>query len=123
MEHQCSDQPNFIESQAVGSFLAVDLGPTRLLRPARYCLRCLPHDENAPRHWQLQGSVDENTWCVLRSHVDDPSLKETSEASWVIVSDARFRHFRILQTGENSGNKHKHRLSLIGIELYGELFS
>jgi len=32
----------------------------------------------------------------------------------------RFRYFRILQTGKNSGNTNF--LSLSGIELYGELF-
>ena len=61
------------------------------------------------RNWELQASNDGQAWTTLRVHADDRSLSDQpmSVAAWPIdggtIPGRSFRHFRILQTGKNSG--------------------
>ena len=104
------------------SWLAVDLGEGRSLVVNHYCLRSDQHNNGSHklRNWELQGSLDGQTWQTLRAHQRDMSLssRSMSTAAWPVDAGAQaFRHFRILQTGVNSTNMHF--LMCTGIELYG----
>jgi len=103
------------------SWLAVDLGEGRSLVVDHYCLRSDKYgNHNKLRNWELQGSLDGQTWQMLRVHPGDSSLSSQpmSTAAWPVDAGARaFRHFRILQTGTNSTGFHN--LMCTGIELYG----
>ena len=102
------------------SWMAVDLGEGRSLVVDHYCLRsdCIPGHKL--RNWELQGSLDGQTWQTLRIHLSDTSLplQAMRTAAWPVDAGAQaFRHFRIAQTGVNSsGDQH---LMCAGIELYG----
>ena len=104
------------------SWLAVDLGEGRSLVVDHYCLRSDNNSDYKLRSWELQGSLDGQTWQTLRAHQGDSSLssQSMSTAAWPVDAGAQaFRHFRILQTGANSsGSQH---LMCAGIELYGVL--
>ena len=109
------------------SWLLVDFGPERRLRPSYYCVK---HGAsgvgNALRNWVLEGKTDETSdWVMLSKHVKDTALKDEpgSTAGFEITSDAAkssfFRMFRLTQTGKNSGNNDC--LFVGGIEFYGIL--
>ena len=114
------------------SWMAVDIGATRRLQINHYCLR---HGRSSYdnccvlRHWELQGSNDGLNWTVLRQHSNDTSMGTTAycEGHWAVNSPASntpYRHFRILQTGKNSGYSYGNPndyLMCCGIELYGKL--
>jgi hypothetical protein len=99
-----------------------------------YCLRHGGSGSCALRNWELQGSVDEQTWVVLRTHEDDEAIGTAalSTAGWAVercaggagggagVTFGAFRHFRIQQTGLDASNMN--HLCCSGIELYGTLF-
>ena len=102
------------------SWLAVDLGEGRSLVVDHYCLRSDNRSDHKLRNWELQGSLDGQTWQRLRAHQGDSSLstQQMSTAVWPVDAGAQaFRHFRILQTGVNSSGLH--HLMCAGIELYG----
>ena len=103
------------------SWLAVDLGEGRSLVVDHYCLRSDQHSGyHKPRNWELQGSLDGQSWQTLRAHQSDSSLSSQpmSTAAWPVDAGAQaFRHFRVLQTGVNSSGHHQ--LMCAGIELYG----
>ena len=107
------------------SWMAVDLGEGRSLVVDHYCLRADEHDASHKlRSWELQGSLDGQTWQTLRAHQNDTSLplQAMSTAAWSVDAGAQaFRHFRIYQTGANSsvGTPSAHHLMCAGIELYG----
>ncbi len=93
------------------SWLVVDFGPERSLRPSYYCLK---HGAsgigNSVRNWILEGKVDENSpWVELRKHVNDTTMREEpqSVAGYELVGDVCrnnfYRIFRITQYGKNSG--------------------
>ena len=102
------------------SWLAVDLGEGRSLVVDHYCLR----SDNIGlklRNWELQGSLDGQTWQTLRAHQGDTSLssRSMSTAAWPVDAGAQaFRHFRIQQMNVNSSGN-RHYLMCAGIELYG----
>jgi len=82
-------------------------------------------DNECLRNWRFEASNDGQNWVPLRVHIMDESLNgKGSTHTWPIEDSAysrqAYRHFRILQTGENS-NKH-HYLPLSGWELYGTLY-
>jgi hypothetical protein len=110
---------NFTKN-APNQWMSLDLGEGRSLRPDHYCLR---HDNSgtyALRHWRLEGSHDGSTWVALRTHANDASIAAASmaTAAWPVEGATEaFRHFRILQTGENSDDDNE--LTCAGIELYG----
>jgi len=102
------------------SWLAVDLGEGRSLVVDHYCLRSDLNNRHKLRNWELQGSLNGQTWQTLRAHQGDESLasQSMSTAAWPVNAGAQaFRHFRILQTGANSSGIHY--LKCTGIELYG----
>ena len=104
---------------------------------AHYCLRHGYSDDRFRlRHWDLEGSLDGRAWTTLRSHRDDRSLPDDpsaeawpdanlSTAAWAVEGGkGAFAHFRIRQTGENSGysnSRGNDQLLCAGIELYGVL--
>ncbi len=107
------------------SWMAVDIGASRLFRPTSYCLR---HDMQGPRgilrNWLLQARVrDDEAWSTISVHQNDYSLAalpgSVAGFSLTNVSEG-FRYFRILQNGRNSSEKH--RLLCAGFELYGTLY-
>ena len=109
------------------SWILVDFGPERRLRPSYYCLK---HGAsgvgNAVRNWVLEGKADESSdWVMLSKHSKDMSLGDEpgSVAGFEITSDAAkssfFRMFRMTQTGKNSGNNDC--LFIGGMEFYGIL--
>ena len=104
--------------------MAVDLLNRRLV-PSHHALRSDRHNHSKLRNWELQASNEGQAWTTLCVHADDRSLSDQpmSVAAWPIdggtIPGRSFRHFRILQTGKNSGG-HDH-LVCAGIELYGLL--
>ena len=107
------------------SWLVVDFGPERALRPSYYAIK---HGAsgigNAIRNWVLEAQVDEfSPWVTLRAHENDTSMREEpqSVAGYELNNDkARssfFRVFRLKQTGKNSGGNDC--LFIGGIEFYG----
>jgi len=114
-------------NNAARSWIIVDFGPDRRLRPSYYCLK---HGAsgigNAIRNWMLEGKEDEDgEWVLLREHKNDTSMREEpqSVAAYEISKDATkssfFRIFRLTQTGRNSGNNDC--LFIGGIDFYGIL--
>ena len=103
--------------------MSVDLGQGRKLKPEYYCLRHGYFDgDDVLRNWRLEGSNDGSAWSPLRVHNNDESLAAVafSTASWSVEGVAEsYQHFRILQTGKNSGGTDY--LMCGGIELYGLL--
>src|SRR3989338_3552751 len=105
------------------SWFCVDLGSTRSVRVTHYTLR---HGGNyradSLRTWDLQGSLDGQSWTLLSRHSNDESLNSAFAVhSWpTLPLPTSFRYFRVLQTGHNSSNHNF--LVLSGFELYGELF-
>ena len=113
------------------SWMSVDLGEGRQLAPDYYSLR---HGRNTGRYvlrnWRLEGSNDDKTWAILKTHTIDAALAEEaySTASWPIqapaaaaaaAGGASYRYFRILQDGKHSHGDN--RLFCAGIEFYGLL--
>ena len=107
------------------SWLVVDFGPERKLRPSYYCLK---HGAsgigNAVRNWTLEGKVEEESpWVELRKHVNDQTMREEpqSVAGYELSSDVCrsnfFRIFRLTQYGKNSGGNDC--LFIGGIDFYG----
>jgi hypothetical protein len=107
------------------SWLVVDFGPERQLRPSYYCLK---HGAsgigNAIRHWVLEAKVSEDSeWVELRRHTNDTTMREEPqsvagyELSGEVCRSKFYRIFRITQTGKNSGGNDC--LFIGGIDFYG----
>ena len=107
------------------SWLVVDFGPERALRPSYYAIK---HGAsgigNAIRNWVLEAQVDEySPWVTLRTHENDTTMREEpqSVAGFELTSEkarsAFYRVFRITQIGKNSGGNDC--LFIGGIEFYG----
>ena len=111
---------NCFKINAIRGWLGGDLGEGRSLVVDHYCLRSHAHNGNKLRNWELQGSLDRQTWQILRAHQGDASLscQPMSTAAWPVDAGTQaFRHFRIQQMGaDSSGGRH---LTCTGIELYG----
>jgi hypothetical protein len=110
-----SNQPN--------SWMAVALRDGVRVRPTGYVVstdgvgasgNCLL------RNWQLQGSVDGQTWTTLRTHTDDGTLTQrTVSGYWPIEgANAYYAHVRLLQTGANSSGDNY--LMATSLEVYGD---
>ena len=120
VEHKHESRTFNFTCNAPQSWLAVDLGEGRSLVVDHYCLRSDLNNRHKLRNWELQGSLNGQTWQTLRAHQGDESLasQSMSTAAWPVNAGAQaFRHFRILQTGANSSGNHF--LKCTGIELYG----
>ena len=87
MEDCEGDHPghNFTQAYA-NSWMSMDLGEGRSLRPRHYCLRHSAQPEYVLRTWMLQGSEDGQEWHTLRLHEGDDSLAATasSVAGWAV---------------------------------------
>eukprot|EP00729_Bicosta_minor_P032849 gene32849-biopygen13685 len=124
VEHAPLNEYNYTEDTA-NSWMSVDLGEGRHLAPDYYCLRHGWSDgAYRLRHWRLEGSNDDSTWTLLKTHADDQALPRQgfSTASWPIeapADGATYRYFRIFQTGKDSSDGDG--ISCAGIELYGLL--
>ncbi len=90
------------------------------IMPNYYSLRHDKNPTNFLRHWKLEGSVDGNTWIVLKSHSNDTTLSSSlCAASWAISTTQYFNYFRITMTGPCSTNARY--LLMNGFELYGSI--
>ncbi len=81
-------------------------------------------DVEALRHWVFEGSNDNNTWTVLREHVNDTTLCKKGQASIFALGDSishSFSIFRVRMTKQNDNN-HWY-LALSGFDVYGSLVS
>ena len=111
VQHTHAKPVNNFTSNQPSSWMAVDLVNRRLV-PSHYALRSDRNNHHMLRNWQLQASNDGQDWTTLCVHADDPSLSDQpmSVAAWPIdggtILGRSFRHFRILQTGKNSGGHH-----------------
>jgi hypothetical protein len=105
------------------SWIQIDFGPQRLLKPTHYTLR---HGSNSKqdclRNWVLKASTDATNWEVLMRHIGDESLNSNfATHTWEIRNCTKaYRYFRIVQTGHNSS--YHNFLSISGIEFYGQLY-
>jgi hypothetical protein len=109
-----------------GSWVGVSLPPGYSLVPTHYALRHgYSNGAYRLRHWELRGSSDGKEWEVLKKHNDDRSLPDEGFgiAHWPLDTTKAFSHFRVHQTGPNSGyNGYKiNVLYCAGIELFGQL--
>jgi hypothetical protein len=90
-----------------GSWVGVSLPPGRSLVPIHYALRHGRDDGHYRlRHWELRGSSDGREWEVLKKHNDGRSLPDAGfgVAHWPLDTTKAFSHFRVHQTGPNSGD-------------------
>lgn len=94
----------------------------RRVRPTHYSLRHYSSwDIEALRNWRFEGSVDGESWELIREHVNDSALARRGDAhTWAVTCETAYTQFRILQTGANS-NDHYY-LCISGFEIYGALF-
>ena len=122
VQHRHANAVNSCTKNVANSWMQVDLGQNRTLRPTYYCLRNSNNSANALRNWRLEGSNDGQTWTTLRNHANDTTLaaQSMSEANWSVENcGVCNRFFRIFQYGKNSGDEDF--LMCAGIELYGDL--
>ena len=114
---------NFTEDEP-HQWLSIDLGPGRSLRVTHYALRHGNDYGYQLRSWRLEGSHDGSQWAPLKTHEGDESMPAGQGwcvGDWAVdgAEGEGYRHFRVIQTGENSfGNN---MLFCAGIELYGWL--
>ena len=122
VQHRHANPVGSFTNNVANSWMQVDLGQNRTLRPTYYCLRHDNQGNYALRNWRLEGSNDGQTWTTLRNHANDTTLaaQSMSEANWSVQNcGVCYRFFRIFQYGKNSNNNDF--LMCAGIELYGDL--
>lgn len=117
-------------SDAENSWIAVTLKGGKQIIPTHYTLGYheIGNDMFAPRHWELQGSLDGMKWSTLMAHgkVARPDMTLNADCrvhTWEVPYNNQkpFGHFRIFQTGPTSNSRHL--LSCSGFELYGRLLT
>jgi hypothetical protein len=123
---QANDKYYLITSNQPNSWMAVALRDGVRVRPTGYVVStdgCRAYSNYLLRNWQLQGSVDGQTWTTLRAHTNDGTLtQETMSAYWPIegvAADAYYAHVRLLQTGKNSSNHDD--VMVASLEVYGDV--
>ena len=122
VQHRHANSVQSYTTNVANSWMQVDLGQNRTLRPTYYCLRNEQSVSDVLRNWRLEGSNDGQTWTTLRNHTNDTTLaaQSMSEANWPVENcGVCYRFFRILQYGKNAQNNDC--LCCAGIELYGDL--
>eukprot|EP01107_Rhizomastix_libera_P008563 TRINITY_DN2383_c0_g1_i4.p1 TRINITY_DN2383_c0_g1~~TRINITY_DN2383_c0_g1_i4.p1 ORF type:complete len:918 (+),score=217.93 TRINITY_DN2383_c0_g1_i4:271-2754(+) len=102
-----------------GNWWQVDLGSYAVL-PTHYSL-WTHQGAGLLRNWVLEGSKDGSKYTILREHVNDGGLAETSSKfSWPITPGTDFYRFlRIRMTGKSSQNDYY--LTLSAFEVYGDI--
>jgi hypothetical protein len=122
--------PNYTEN-ALNSWVKVDLGAGRFLRPTAYTLRHGGSSAgNALRNWRFEAKANEcDDWLTISRHIGDTSLGEdvNSTRTWMLNVPAEvagaavgFRFFRVSQFDKNSSGNNC--LFCCGMELYGTLY-
>eukprot|EP01084_Bolivina_argentea_P100315 180137_1 len=92
------------------------------IKPTRYTLRHYASwDTEALRNWRFEGSLDGETWTVLREHHNDESIRFKGQSyTWLLGNiNAHFSMFRIFQFDKNSNNHYY--LACSGFEIYGSV--
>jgi len=92
------------------------------IKPTRYTLRHYSSwDTEALRNWRIEGSLDGESWTVLREHHNDESLRFKGQSyTWQLRNiDGYYSMFRLFQFDKNSNNHYY--LACSGFELYGEV--
>eukprot|EP01084_Bolivina_argentea_P223891 378710_1 len=110
-----------VTTQAANTWMQVDF-MDKLIEPSYYSLKHYStYDNECLRNWILQASNDGKIWVTIKRHVADTSLSgKGSTYTWPILSQGKYRIWRIKQTGMNC-NRHTY-LACSGIEFYGQLF-
>ena len=127
VQHRHASPVASYTNNVVNSWMQVDLGPDRSLRPTHYCLRHDATNGHAPMNWRLEGSNDGTNWTTLSNHTNDQSMLQNqrmSEANFTLANvNERYRWFRIFQHGPNASRRESENSHLMcaGIELYGDL--
>ena len=127
VQHRHASPVASYTNNVVNSWMQVDLGPDRSLRPTHYCLRHDATNGHAPMNWRLEGSNDGTNWTTLSNHTNDQSMLQNqcmSEANFTLANvNERYRWFRIFQHGPNASRRESenNHLMCAGIELYGDL--
>ena len=104
-----------------GSWFKTDFGEKIRIKPTSYTWRKDKHPNHNPRHWNFEGSNDDNNWTVIKKHDNDTSLTVQYQShTWNIANcNQSYRMFRIISCGVNStGN---YNVMCHGFEIYGHL--
>jgi len=121
------------ESYAFGGsvpvWFSVDLGPHLALSPDYYTLRHgYSYSDSILCDWEFQGSNNNETWTTLHAQLEAPFNSGWATKSWPVLSNERFRYFRVLQKGNyaygpGQGPNGSPYMYIGGFELYGDLCS
>jgi hypothetical protein len=111
----------FAAENVPNAWVKLDLKSGNSMIVQHYCLR-IACGTYFFRNWNLEGSLDGNTWTILSRHVDDTSLNGSGATARWTISDPTllvpFQFFRIFQTGLDSNGTNY--LLIPSIELYGK---
>ena len=92
-------------------------------RTHRYTLKHGYSRGHALKSWKLEGSNDNTNWTVLRAHVNDMSLANSTSRTQtydIPSHGGAYQYFRLIMTDKNSSGSWTFCLG--GIELYGLLY-
>lgn len=99
------------------SWIAVDLGALWQVQCTRYSIRGNAVGSNLPRHWILQGSIDNSTWANLDERADSSIGASTWGTFEVSAGSGYYRYFRLLCAGADGSGAYRMRVG--EWELYG----
>eukprot|EP01006_Ploeotia_vitrea_P060271 TRINITY_DN75606_c0_g1_i1.p1 TRINITY_DN75606_c0_g1~~TRINITY_DN75606_c0_g1_i1.p1 ORF type:complete len:282 (-),score=9.22 TRINITY_DN75606_c0_g1_i1:72-869(-) len=107
------------------TWFEIDLGPRFRVIPSYYTLRHGSSQGRAPRNWDLQASIDRDSWYLLKAHRADNSIDtpQNSTASWPVEPflppdvEEGWRFFRLVCQGVSA--QHCNWFHINGFEVYG----
>jgi hypothetical protein len=88
--------------------MSVDLGAAQRLAVDHYCLRYgYGNRKHVLWNWRMQGSNDNTTWAVLKTHTNDQALAATvfSTAAWPLRREVMGVHPRELGISLDGGRQ------------------
>jgi hypothetical protein len=89
-----------------------------LIRPTHYTIRS--SEDNYPKSWVLEGSMNGTRWTELDRKKNDSHLKEDFAVhTFEVKSPFECRFVRLTQTGKNHSDSH--RLAFCSLEIFGIL--
>jgi uncharacterized coiled-coil protein SlyX len=89
-----------------------------LIRPTHYTIRSA--EDNYPKSWVLEGSMNGEDWTELDRRKNDSHLKEDLAVhTFEVKSPFECRFIRLTQTGKNHSDSH--RLAFCSLEIFGGL--
>jgi hypothetical protein len=101
-------------------WVCYDFGDKRV-RLSHYTIRSQDWDQNHPKNWNLEGSVDGDTWIELDRRERISSLDgELRVATFQVTKTADVRMVRLVATGLNTSGTRA--LVLSAMEVFGEVF-